>query len=127
MIVKNTIIANNPIGGNCFVQPAVSRGDNLSDDTSCAAFFNQPGDMNSTGAGLDAGGLKNNGGPTQTIAPLPTSPAVDAIPVSACTDAAGNPVTTDQRGVERPQGLACDIGAFELVPVGTGLTLPLLY
>jgi len=71
-------------------------------------------------------GLQNNGGPTQTIALLGTSAAVDAIPVSACTDVGGNPVATDQRGVLRPQGAACDIGAFELVipvaaaPVTTG-------
>ncbi|HXP85894.1 MAG TPA: choice-of-anchor Q domain-containing protein [Bryobacteraceae bacterium] len=79
--------------------------------------------MNSTFAGLDPAGLQNNGGPTPTIALLPTSPAVDAIPVSACTDFAGNPVKTDQRGVPRPQGRACDIGAFELVPTGVGIPL----
>jgi hypothetical protein len=51
--------------------------------------------------------LGNNGGPTQTMALLPGSPAIDA----------GNPggqVMTDQRGVGRPQGNAPDIGAFEL-------------
>src|SRR5208282_357272 len=82
---------------------------------SCA--FAGTGDMNSTAAGLDPGGLKANGGPTQTIALLATSPAVAAIPLSPvnyCTDTNGNPVTSDQRGVTRPQGPACDIGAFEM-------------
>jgi hypothetical protein len=46
---------------------------------------------------------------------LPGSPAVDHIPVADCTDASGNPVKTDQRGIKRPQGPACDVGAFELV------------
>jgi hypothetical protein len=64
---------------------------------------------------LDPQGLRSNGGPTQTIALLPTSPAVDAVPVANCTDANGKPLTTDQRGVQRPQGKGCDIGAFELV------------
>ena len=63
-----------------------------------------------------SGNSVSNGGPTQTIALLPTSPAVDAIPAANCTDTNGNPVETDQRGVARPQGVGCDVGAFELVP-----------
>ena len=46
----------------------------------------------------------NYGGSTQTTALLPGSPAIDA--GNAC-------LTTDQRGVVRPQVAACDIGAFE--------------
>jgi len=57
--------------------------------------------------------LADNGGPTATFALLPGSPAIDTIPVAACTDDLGNPLPTDQRGVPRPQGAACDIGAFE--------------
>ena len=59
--------------------------------------------------------LANNGGPTQTHALPPGSPAVDAV-----TDGTCPPPHTDQRGVERPQdgnndGAAiCDIGAYEL-------------
>jgi uncharacterized delta-60 repeat protein len=53
--------------------------------------------------------LADNGGLTPTMALLPSSPAVDAGDDSACPP-------TDQRGVTRPQGLACDIGAFELAP-----------
>jgi hypothetical protein len=54
--------------------------------------------------------LADNGGPTQTHALLPGSPALDA---GACTDIAGNPITEDQRGQPRPRGLACDVGALE--------------
>jgi hypothetical protein len=43
------------------------------------------------------------------MALLPGSPAIDAGDDSVCPP-------TDQRGVARPQGLACDIGAFELAP-----------
>jgi hypothetical protein len=115
--VKNSIVANNS-GGNCAVtlQTTTSEGHNLSDEGTCAGFFIQTGDLNNTPAGLDPAGLKNNGGPTQTIGLLATSPAVDAItlsPTNDCTDVSGNPVTTDQRSVTRPQGPACDIGAFE--------------
>ena len=115
LTVKNSILANST-GGNCSVTaPATANSDgyNLSDDATCAGFLTQTGDLNSTAAGLDPAGLQNNGGPTETIALLPSSPAVNAIPVSACTDVNGNPVTTDQRGVPRPQGSGCDIGAFE--------------
>ena len=44
----------------------------------------------------------------QTLALLPGSPAIDAIPPADCVA-----VTTDQRGVKRPQGRGCDIGAYE--------------
>ncbi|MBI3300714.1 MAG: hypothetical protein HYZ72_01340 [Deltaproteobacteria bacterium] len=54
--------------------------------------------------------------PPHTIALLPGSLAIDAIPLAACTDLAGHPVAIDQRGVVRPQGPLCDIGAFEAPP-----------
>ncbi len=53
--------------------------------------------------------LADNGGPTQTHALMPGSPAIDKGGTSA-----NQCPTTDQRGVARPQGAACDIGAFEL-------------
>jgi hypothetical protein len=51
--------------------------------------------------------LASNGGPTQTIALLAGSPAINVATPSPY-------VTTDQRGIRRPQGPAPDIGAFEL-------------
>jgi hypothetical protein len=60
--------------------------------------------------------LSDNGGPTKTFALASGSPAIDAVP----TTGAGCPAT-DQRGVSRPQGAACDIGAFEvIVPAAQG-------
>ena len=118
--LKNTLLAHGDSGGNCgnLSGTFASLGHNLSDDPTCTSFLILTGDQNNTPAGLDSG-LKNNGGPTQTIALLSTSPALGAIPVSPtnyCTLADGvTPVTTDQRGIARPQGTACDIGAFELV------------
>ncbi len=54
------------------------------------------------------------GSVTQTIPLLPGSPAVDAVPLDQCTLADGvTPLTVDQRGVARPQGKACDMGAYE--------------
>jgi len=62
------------------------------------------------------GPLQVNGGPTETHALLSGSPAIDHIPVLDCTDTGGTPITTDQRGVARPQGSSCDIGAYEFEP-----------
>jgi hypothetical protein len=50
------------------------------------------------------------------VALLPYSLAGDRIPVEYCSDESGNLLLTDQRGIPRPQGLACDIGAFEAQP-----------
>ena len=61
------------------------------------------------------GALANNGGPTQTMALLPGSPAIDAGSNALAVDANGNPLTTDQRGAGFPRivGGTVDIGAYE--------------
>ena len=56
------------------------------------------------------GPLQDNGGPTQTRALLTGSPAIGAADDTAC---AGVAKSVDQRGVTRPQGTHCDIGAYE--------------
>ena len=69
-----------------------------------------------TDPGLDPNGLQNNGGPTQTIALLPGSPAIDAGSNTLAVDpSTGLPLTTDQRGPGFPRivGKAVDIGAYE--------------
>ncbi|MEQ1353453.1 MAG: choice-of-anchor Q domain-containing protein [Candidatus Acidiferrum sp.] len=123
LTIKNSILANSglthPNCASAATATTISGGHNLSDDASCAASLNQTGDLNSTPTGLDTAGgngLQDNGGPTKTVALLAGSAAIDAIPVSPtndCTDTSGNPVSTDQRGVPRPQAAGCDIGAFE--------------
>jgi hypothetical protein len=75
-----------------------------------------PGFTEVTSAQLNLGPLANNGGPTQTHALLSGSVAIDAAPDCTLVDGA-TPVTEDQRGVARPQGAACDVGAYEAVVV----------
>jgi uncharacterized protein YjbI with pentapeptide repeats len=57
------------------------------------------------------GSLQANGGPTPTAGLLDTSPAIDAINVTAGACASG--LAADQRGIARPAGPKCDLGAFE--------------
>jgi uncharacterized repeat protein (TIGR01451 family)/CSLREA domain-containing protein len=61
--------------------------------------------------------LTNNGGPTQTLALLSGSRAIDAADDSICANALVN--NLDQRGLTRQQGTHCDIGAFEVPVVAT--------
>ncbi|MGE0826292.1 MAG: choice-of-anchor Q domain-containing protein [Candidatus Binatia bacterium] len=103
MALTNTIVAGNS-GGNCY-GAITDGGHNLqSDDTSCGATI-PVGNAN-------LGPLQNNGGPTETHALLPGSNAIDAGNDTVCNGPDVNGV--DQRGVARPQGTSCDIGAFEL-------------
>jgi hypothetical protein len=74
-------------------------------DASCAL----PGTSNHQGsAAFLLGPLAGNGGPVQTRLPANGSVLINAVPVAAC------PTKTDARGVTRPQGSACDIGAVEV-------------
>ncbi len=61
--------------------------------------------LGATSADPLLGALANNGGPTFTRQPSASSPAIDA--AGACSD-------IDQRGVSRPRGGGCDLGAVEL-------------
>jgi hypothetical protein len=98
--VTNTIVADNS-GGNC-EGTITSGGHNL--DTRDTCGFSGPGDISNMNAGL--GPLQDNGGSTKTHALPNDSPALEAGDDAACE-------ATDQRGISRPQGLHCDMGAFE--------------
>jgi CSLREA domain-containing protein len=107
----DTVVADNGAARpNCGGRPVDSRGHNLADDNSCE--LNAPGDLVVADAML--GPLADNGGPTETHDLLPGSPAIDAGSVDC------PPPDTDQRGVDRPQGAGCDIGAVEYVPEPRG-------
>jgi len=63
----------------------------------------------------------NAPGTTRTFALLPGSPAIDILtpcPTDPITNAT---LATDQRGVSRPQGSACDSGSFESRGFTTGM------
>jgi len=97
---------------NCSVsEPATiaSGGYNLEGGTDCG--FKSKGDLQETFADFSSSEPQDNGGNTNTLALEPAAAGVDAIPTSFryCDG-------TDQRGISRPQGAGCDMGAVELVP-----------
>jgi CSLREA domain-containing protein len=85
-----------------------SAGFNIGSDGSCG--LTQPTDV--AEARLLVAPLADNGGPTRTRLPYADSPAVDAIPVGT-PELCDGTLTVDQRGVTRPEGSGCDVGAVE--------------
>ena len=116
------------VGGGLFVRSALSADDMQLQNTIVASSVGA-NCAGSTGSAVVAGGrdlsygdqtcpgrrgnpelrmLQDNGGPTATMAIGAGSAATDKIPARN-----GGCPATDQRGVRRPQGRACDIGAYE--------------
>lgn len=119
VVFTNSILANSLAGGNCAwdtVSGVGSSGYNLSSDGTCN--FHAVGDRNNTDPLL--GPLQNNGGPTDTHALLPGSPAIDT---------GGSCPSDDQRHVTRPAdgdgngNAVCDTGAYEATPPPPAPTL----
>jgi hypothetical protein len=106
LTLKNTLLKRGVNGTNCYNFGGVSGDHSLSDDGTCG-FAASGGADNVTDLLLDP--LADNGGPTLTHLPQPGSRAIDN-----GTDT-GAPAT-DQRGIKRPQFLAVDVGAVEVVP-----------
>jgi putative Ig domain-containing protein len=123
--ITGSIVSNNKSGAattNCVAsQPPTDGGYNLTDATDPSCGFT-PG-QHDVAAAPQLGPLAANGGPTQTRAPGASSPAINVIPPGSATAmnnvVTGNAITlcaagdVDQRGVSRPQGTNCDIGAVE--------------
>ena len=114
LTVSNSILADSTSGGNCS-GTITDGGYNISDDDTCSFTGTNVTNGQTIGDNVNpllaSNGRQNNGGPTQTIALQPNSPAIDAIPIAHQCPA------TDQRGDPRPDpegsASACDVGAFE--------------
>jgi hypothetical protein len=118
MTVTNSIVSGGEFPA-CFSANGavlVNGGHNIATSTTCG--LGPAADPK-----LDPAGLVDHGGLTPTIALLDDSPARDAGGAAAC---AAPPVDgVDQRGVARPIGAQCDIGAFEApTTTTTTTTLP---
>ena len=125
---QNTIIARNeesifpPFSAQRFfvfrdcAGTLTSNGNNLMGNVNCTV--NGPAPIV---ADPLLGPLQNNGGPTQTHALLPGSPAIDGGNPGGCRDQFGALLQKDQRGLVRTVGSRCDIGAVEFGS-GAGVT-----
>jgi hypothetical protein len=108
---QNSIFSHNA-GVGC-LGTVLDNGHNLSfPDATCPGAHADPG----------LGPLADNGGPTATMALGIGSAAIDRVPASG----AGCPAT-DERGVQRPQGGACDIGAFEVGVLPRNTVRPVIH
>ena len=117
--LKNTLLANSTLtassnpstpDNNCS-GTITDGGHNLDTGTTCG-FSAANNSLSSSDPKL--GALADNGGTTQTFALLSGSAAIDTGDDTVCADAA-TVNNLDQRGTARPQGLHCDIGAYEYV------------
>ena len=112
VVLHNNIITNS-IGDDCSntgMAGAFSGSNNLIDDNvsgPCSAISAE------AVTAFDSS-LGNNTGPTQTHALFAGSNAIDA-GVDNCPDHLEVALPVDQRGIARPRGMACDIGAVEFV------------
>jgi len=102
----SSIVANGITRTDC-LGSITDLGYNLDDDGSCVFSGTS---LSHTPSGLDPAGLQNNGGPTQTIALEPGSPAIGHVSNASLCPA------IDQRGL--PRTVPCDIGAFQTQAFG---------
>ena len=110
--VQNSILW----GNTAFIDGQIAGTLTISDSVVQGGY---PGGSNIITTDPRLGPLGDYGGSTPTIPLLPGSSAVDAVNAAQCP-------ATDQRGIQRPQGAACDLGAFEaramlaIIVVGDG-------
>ena len=106
---RNTLFARNARRGPAGYIPSACDGDRIAesdysfaDDATCQ--LQGAHDLPPAPARVER--LQHNGGPTETVALQPSSPAVNHGDPGSCPD-------TDQRGVSRKLDQDCDIGAYE--------------
>ncbi len=124
LTLNNTIVALN--GTDIFGTVSLSSSYNLIGQAGSSGGLTNGVNGNQEGvADPGLGSLADNGGPTQTIALLPGSPAIDAGSNNLAVDpTTGQPLVYDQRGAGFPRIVdnTVDIGAFEFSGVGLAVT-----
>ena len=104
-------VTNSLVQGECLDYVSsdfTSAGYNVESPGDTCGFDQSTDQPSATEMQLNLGPLADNGGPTMTHAFVGGSVAINHIPIVDCE------VDEDQRGVSRPQGNACDVGAVEM-------------
>lgn len=114
---QNSIFSNNTDQDtneiNCELNDVTpSSGYNIDSGTTCN--LSEETDQTDTDPLLAEAGLEDNGGAFPTIALQASSPAIDALPQESCLDNESEPLSSDARGMTRPENDACDIGPYEV-------------
>ena len=108
--IYNSALADNPV--DCQIEAGstleASVGNLIETDSAAAEACSDTDTLNVDPQFMPFG---ENGGATATYNFPGTSPLLDSADATACADLIDS--VTDQRGVPRPQGLGCDIGALE--------------
>ena len=119
--VRNTIIADNT-GGDCGVWDAASASarvpaavDPASTSTATAPASRATSRADKVGVNPMLGPPADNGGSVLTDALSPAARRSTTVPNDGCP-------ATDARGVSRPQGASCDMGAYEFAAAGLALS-----
>jgi CSLREA domain-containing protein len=128
--IRNSIIAGN---NGAAVSPDItnsaggldSQGNNIVGNVGTSTGWEATDLVNSNPM---LGVLANNGGFGMTFLPLAGSPAINAgqncvLDLSCSANNPPQAVTTDQRGITRPQGPTVDIGAVEVAAVQANATI----
>ncbi len=119
--IYNSLIAKNltgtpPQGDDCTGNIQGHANDAIGTSAGCTIALIDGANVVALSPAGSIGLLADNGGPTQTVAPLSGSNAIDGGYFSGCVGP-GTMIMIDQRGVARPQGAACDLGAVEVTDV----------
>ncbi len=116
--IRNSVVAGNYLAGqpdydDCDGALGIYGKNRLGEASACT-YPGGNGTVSVLQSLDELGVLRDNGGPTRTIALIPPSDMIDV--ASACLDQNGNGLATDQRGRARIVGASCDIGAYEYDP-----------
>jgi hypothetical protein len=115
-LLSGVFADNSLIVGECSETelPVVfSLGHNIESPGNTCGLERETDQPNVSAEDLKLGPLADNGGGTKTHALLPGSVAIDVTASEICEFGDDEVLTEDQRGVARPKGLGCDVGAFE--------------